>query len=154
MFVAKKTYLMLLILPVIGIFWQSAHAAAGSSTEQIKAVLGAQADAWNKGDLDAFMTGYLQSPDTSYTSGGTEVWGYDALRQRYQNKYGASKDTMGNLTFSDLKVFDLGAKDALCIGHWHLEPHDKPQVNGVFSLVLVRARDGWKIMHDHTSTIQ
>ncbi len=117
----------------------------------VTAVLQMQADAWNRGDLDAFLTGYLHSPETSYVSSDSEVWGYDALRDRYQRKYGDKHDTMGTLKFFNLKVQDLGRRNALCIGHWHLDRTDKPPLEGIFSLTFVRTQDGWKIMHDHTS---
>lgn len=121
------------------------------SSKQIEAVLSAQCDAWNKGSLDEFMKGYLQSDNTSYTSGGTEVWGYEALQERYQKKYGNSPETMGKVKFSDLKIIDLGSKNALVIGHWHLDKPDSTNLDGTFSLVLVLTKNGWKIMHDHTS---
>ena len=128
---------------------QSSGSKAGE--EGVAAALKMQSDAWNRGDLDAFMTGYLHSPDTSYASGGTEVWGYEALRARYQKKYGTSRESMGTLSFSDLKTIMLGKQHALCIGHFHLERKDEKPIDGIFSLVLVSTKDGWKIMHDHSS---
>jgi ketosteroid isomerase-like protein len=128
--------------------------AAKATAEGVSAVLSRQADAWNRGDLDDFMKGYLRSAETSYTSEGKEVWGYEALQERYQKKYGAHKDTMGKLTFSDLRIFDVGKGGALCIGHWHLVRDKQPNLDGIFSLVLVDSKDGWKIIHDHTSTIK
>jgi ketosteroid isomerase-like protein len=133
------------------------NACAGScgqrsqAKDSIEAVLDRQCAAWNRGDLDEFMSGYQRSQDTSYTSGGTEVWGYDSLRDRYQKKYGASRESMGKLRFSNLRVLKLGSKNALVIGHWHLELQNPPALDGIFSLVFVKTGDGWKIMHDHTS---
>lgn len=129
------------------------QAEAADTESDVTAVLSKQAEAWNNADLDAFMTGYLRSPETSYTSSGEEVWGYDALLQRYQKRYGTSRDTMGKLTFSDLKTFSLGPKNALCIGHWHVELAAKPALQGTFSLVLTKTASGWKILHDHTSAL-
>lgn len=121
--------------------------------DTIVKLLQEQNDAWNKGDLDTFMQGYIKSPDLSYSSGGKEVWGYDALRERYQKKYGDNKATMGKLNFTDLRVFELGASNALCIGHWHLVRDNQPNLDGTFSLVLVQTKEGWKILHDHTSVL-
>lgn len=127
-------------------------AKAADPQKDIPIVLQEQAHAWNKGDLDAFMTSYLDSPQTSYTSGGKQVWGYEALRKRYQDKYGSDKSTMGKLDFSDLKVSKLGANNALCIGQWHLVRQETPaELRGVFSLVFMHTGSGWKIIHDHTS---
>lgn len=119
--------------------------------EEIAAILQAQANSWNQGDLDSFLKGYLKSNDISYVSGQSQVYGYDALRKRYESKYGNSKDTMGKLTFSDLKISALGKSHALCIGNWHLERKEKPPIDGIFTLLLLRTNDGWRIIHDHTS---
>ncbi len=110
-----------------------------------------QSDAWNKGDIDKFLTGYVNSNEISFVSAESEVWGYEALRERYVKKYGDNKTTMGELSFGDLKIQNLGADNALCVGHWHLKRDGKDPMNGIFSLVLVRTKSGWKILHDHTS---
>lgn len=126
--------------------------AMANSHDQVIPVLQAQAEAWNKGDLDSFMQGYIDSPNTSYVSAGKEVRGYAALRERYVSKYGTKRDTMGKLTFSDLDVTQLGQKNALCIGKWHLDRGAEQQaLDGMFTLVLEKTSGGWKIMHDHTS---
>ncbi|MBY0546521.1 MAG: nuclear transport factor 2 family protein [Candidatus Obscuribacterales bacterium] len=140
-------------------FWigvgSSTKAAEASSKEAVTSLLQLQNDAWNKGDLDTFMTGYLDSPDLSFTASGKEVWGYEALRDRYRTRYGQSKESMGRLSFSDVRVFDLGAANALAIGHWHLvRESSSEKLDGTFSLVLVRTDKGWKILHDHTSMLK
>jgi ketosteroid isomerase-like protein len=122
-----------------------------SADAGVRLLLETQSNAWNHGDLDQFLTGYLPSDQTSYVSSGTEVRGIEALRDRYQKKYGNDRETMGKLSFSELKVQNLGRTNALCIGHWKLDRSDKPTVSGIFSLVLARTNSGWKIMHDHTS---
>jgi len=137
-----------LLCPAIAI---CSSAKTSSANAGVQKLLETQASAWNSGDLDEFLTGYLRSDQTSYVSGGTEVKGFSALRDRYQKKYGNSRQTMGKLSFSDLEVQDLGRSNALCIGHWLLERTDKSTVGGIFSLVLVRTKSDWKIMHDHTS---
>ncbi|MBX9671632.1 MAG: nuclear transport factor 2 family protein [Candidatus Obscuribacterales bacterium] len=125
-----------------------------SMKDDVTAVLTKQMEAWNRGDIDDFMTGYLKSPDISYISGGTVVWGYEALQRRYVNVYGDDKSAMGTLSFSDLKISELGKSNALCIGRWHLERKSQPVLDGVYSLVLTHSKDGWKIIHDHTSLDQ
>jgi len=140
-------------LVLVAVAIPSAWAAErdANSNKGVTAVLDMQVDAWNRGDLETFMTGYLKSPNMSFTSGGEEFWGYDTLQQRYAKSYGTNRDTMGKLKFSDLKVVDVGKDGALCVGHWHLERKDKPLAEGIFSLVFVRESTGWKIIHDHTT---
>lgn len=117
----------------------------------VTAVLTMQSDAWNKGNLDEFLTGYLDSDDITFVSSSGEVRGLKALRDRYEKRYGKSKETMGKLTFSDLEVQQLGGKHALCVGKWHVERKQEAPLSGIFSLVLIRTSAGWRIIHDHTS---
>jgi ketosteroid isomerase-like protein len=137
--------LVLLLYPLMAI------GKEGNAEKGVHLTLQTQSDAWNKGDLEQFLNGYMHSDQTSFVSGGTKVKGYDALRDRYLKKYGSSSQTMGKLSFSDLEVSKLGRKNALCIGHWLVERSDKSTIGGIFSLVFVRTKSGWKIMHDHTS---
>lgn len=119
----------------------------------VQSLLDMQANAWNKGDLKTFMTGYERSKETSYTSGCKIISGYDALQAHYQKRYGNSSDTMGKLDFTILQTVELGKNNALCVGRWHLVGKDKKEMGGVFSLVLSRSdqKSDWRVVHDHTS---
>jgi len=56
---------------------------------------------------------------------------------------------MGHLDFELVQIQPLGADGAVVLGRWKLAG---PQAgSGVFSLALRRTRDGWRIVHDHTS---
>lgn len=114
--------------------------------------LKSQVDCWNRGDLSGFMAGYLDSPEMTYTASGEIVRGAAALRERYQQKYGASPADLGALQFRDLEVLPLGPDHALVLGRWFLGPRGgEPVHDGVFSLVMVRREEGWRILHDHSS---
>jgi uncharacterized protein (TIGR02246 family) len=117
----------------------------------IQAVLDAQAVAWNKGDLKAFMNGYVNSPNMTYTAGGIVVRGWDALRKRYEQRYGKTPETMGALRFTDLEISLLGKDYALAIGRWFLRRAGQPDIDGVFSLIWQKTAGGWRILHDHSS---
>lgn len=148
------TYLLiLLLLPIVFYSPTAVTAAEVNAKESIISLLQMQNDAWNNGDLEKFMTGYLNSPELSFTSDGKEVWGYEALKERYQKRYGDNRDSMGKLSFSNIKVTTLGKTNALAVGHWHLvRENSSEKLDGTFSIVLVRTEKwGWKILHDHTS---
>lgn len=117
----------------------------------IRHVITAQQDAWNRGDLDNFMAGYDHSPDLVFTSGGHIRRGYDETIAKYKAKYGTDKSTMGHLAFEILQVQPLGADGAIVLGRWQLT--DTPNAgHGIFSLGFRRTPDGWRIVHDHTSS--
>lgn len=120
--------------------------------EEVDTLLDAQCDAWNRGNLNDFMSAYLNSPETSFSSGGKMTWGFESLKERYNKKYGESEESMGTVHFSELKIRSLSrAHDAaLALGRWHLD-RKQGSVGGLFSLALEKRSGKWKIVHDHTS---
>ena len=123
---------------------------AAAPDAAVRQVLNAQVEAWNHGDLDAFMAGYWSSPDLSFFSGPDRTSGWQATLDRYRKRYQADGKEMGRLTFSDVDVEVLGPDYALVRGHWQLElSKDKP--GGLFTLIFRRLPEGWRIIHDHTS---
>jgi uncharacterized protein (TIGR02246 family) len=119
--------------------------------EAITAVLNAQQTAWNRGDVDAFLTGYWRSPELTFSGNSGVARGWDAVLARYKKNY-PDRAAMGQLDFSNLEFRFLGPDAALVLGHWHLK-REKDDLGGVFTLVWQRFPDGWKIIHDHTSAV-
>lgn len=119
---------------------------------EILAVLTAQAEAWNRGDLDAFLTGYWKSEETVFAGGDKVHRGFDAMAARYRSSY-PTREKMGQLAFSNVAFEQLDADRAVVTGSWELTlagSDKKP--GGVFTLLWRRFPDGWKIVHDHTSS--
>src|SRR6266567_4286354 len=120
--------------------------------QAISAVLNAQQTAWNRGDVDAFLEGYWRSPELTFSGTSGVARGWDGVLARYKKNY-PDRAAMGQLTFSELEFRFLGPDAALMLGRWHLK-REKDDIGGVFSLVWQRFPEGWKIVHDHTSTVQ
>jgi ketosteroid isomerase-like protein len=118
----------------------------------IAAVLNAQQAAWNRGDVDAFLVGYWHSPELTFSGSNGVSRGWDGVMARYKKNY-PDQAAMGHLDFSELEYRFLGPEAALVLGSWHLK-RDKGDIGGVFSLVWQRFPDGWKIIHDHTSSVE
>jgi uncharacterized protein (TIGR02246 family) len=129
--------------------WQSSPAPQDASAA-IRAVLITQQAAWNHGDIAAFLEGYWNSPELTFSGPNGIVRGYAGVLERYQKAY-PDKLTMGELEFSSLEVRMLGQDSALMLGHWHLT-RKIGDAGGVFTLVFERFPAGWRIIHDHTST--
>jgi ketosteroid isomerase-like protein len=120
-----------------------------SIVAQIRSVLRAQQDAWNRGDIDGFMNGYAPSRSTIFVSEDTVRRGWKTVRDRYKNKY-ADRAKMGLLTFSDLEITPISSDAAVVLGRWKLKrAQDRP--HGRFTLIFRKTGDGWRIVHDHTS---
>jgi len=117
---------------------------------QIRSVLSAQRDAWNRGDIDGFMNGYARSASTVFASEDTIRRGWETVRERYRKKY-SDRAKMGTLIFSDLEITLLSPDAAVALGRWSLKrPNDQP--HGRFTLIFKRLPEGWRIVHDHTSS--
>ena len=116
----------------------------------IRAVLDAQVDAWNRGDIEGYMAGYWRSEQTVFVSGDSLTRGWQTVLARYKKNYG-SREKMGTLTFADLEITPLGSDAAIAVGSWHLQrAQDEP--HGRFTLIFRKTRQGWRIVHDHTSS--
>lgn len=121
-------------------------------SQAIEAVIRAQEAAWNRGDLAGYMSeGYLKSPELTFFSGGDVTRGYDTVLERYHQRYREDGREMGRLAFSDLETINYGPDTGLVRGRWRLEFLDKRETGGLFSLVVRRTSEGWRIVHDHTS---
>jgi uncharacterized protein (TIGR02246 family) len=120
------------------------------SIAAIRAVLDAQAAAWNRGDLEGYMDGYARSDDTVFVSGDRVTRGWQTVLERYKKAYD-SREKMGVLTFSDLEITILSKDAAIVLGRWHLQ-RSKDEPHGRFTLLFRKTKSGWKIVHDHTSS--
>ena len=117
----------------------------------VTGVLAAQAAAWNRSDLDGYMAGYAKTDDLVFTSGGKIRRGWQATYDAFKVKYATSPGSMGKLVFEVLEVTPVGADGAIVLGRWTLTEAEHPGT-GVFTVVLERRAEGWKIVHDHTSS--
>lgn len=118
----------------------------------IRRLLDDQAADWNRGDLDGFLRGYWADPGVVFQSGGDRFDGFEAMRDRYRKRYQAEGRQMGKLAFEGLEVVMLGPDSAMTRGRFRLTMPDGKTPTGLFTLILRKRPDGWRITHDHTST--
>lgn len=128
---------------------QSSGAAPTDEESQIRAVLDAQAVAWNRGDVDSFMTSYWKSDETLFVGANGITRGYDAILARYHKVY-PNRRAMGHVAFSNVQIQIDCPDRATVIGQYQLErEHDHPA--GVFTLNMRKFPEGWRIVLDHTT---
>jgi len=116
----------------------------------IQAVLDAQRDAWNRGDIEGYMDGYARSAKTEFVGGDSISRGWQTVLDRYKKKYD-TREKMGTLTFSEIEITLLGKDAALVLGRWRLKRADD-EPHGTFTLLFRKTKSGWRIVHDHSSS--
>jgi len=149
-----RTLLPVVLLLCIGVV---THAQTNPDETAIRAAIAAQAAAWNRADIPAFMQTYENSPQTTFI-GQTLRKGYEPILQRYKTAY-STPEQMGTLSFGNIEVRLLSGscgkpEFAVVTGTFHLQRSAKGEAkkdDGIFSLVWRKGADGWKIILDHTS---
>ncbi len=136
----RLVFALLLTLPLCG------------QDAAVRAVLTEQTAAWNRGDLDAFAATYENSPQITFF-GKSLNRGYADVLARYKKTYG-TPESMGQLRFEIVESRPLGNDHALVLGKFFLTRSKAGggDATGQFTLVLRKTKQGWKIVHDHTSS--
>ncbi len=121
-----------------------------AAKKEVLAVLKSQEQGWNSGSIEEYMQGYVKSDSLRFASGGDITYGWQTTFQRYSGRY-PDKATMGRVIFSDLDVTLLATDAAIVFGRWRLQ-REQDQPNGLFTLLLRKTKNGWRVVHDHTSS--
>jgi len=122
-----------------------------SDGQQILDSLKIQAACWNTGDIEGFMETYWKNEAMTFSSGGSTFVGWQAALDRYRKNYPQEK--MGQLTFEAGPLTMLAPDAALLLGKYSLDRNGEVS-GGNFSLVLRRFPEGWRIIHDHSSSLE
>ena len=103
------------------------HTATRQELDVAKAIV-AEQNAWNRGDLDGFMKGFKDSPETVFM-GKLVVEGYAQIEAEFKHNYPTAA-SMGAMTYSEVEVHALGENFAVCLGKYHLERAKKEGGSG------------------------
>ena len=122
---------------------------AFSQEKEILKVLHTQQSAWNKGNLEEFMSGYWKNDALLFVGSSGPTYGWQKTLDNYKKTY-PNKEKMGVLEFSDISVKPLGKDYAFVFGKWKLI-REKDTPNGVYTLIFQKFKEGWKIISDHSS---
>lgn len=129
----------------VSIGWQYEQ----ENIKAIQAILQNQTVAWNKGDLDAFMVGYWDNDSLVFIGKLGPTYGFKNTLANYKKNY-PDTSHMGKLNFDIVSVKPLSDNHYFVIGKWFLQ-RSVGNVNGVFTLVFRKTKEGWKIISDHSS---
>ncbi len=137
-----KYFLVFLFVPMMGL-------SQSKDERQILSVLSKQTAAWNQGDFDQFMVGYLHTDSLMFIVKSGITYGYAATLSNYKKSYSGA-DKMGKLSFEILHLKKLGRKHYLVVGKWSLK-RTAGDVGGYYTLTFEKQNNGWVIVADHSS---
>jgi len=124
-------------------------AQTAKDKQAILNVLESQRLAWNKGDVETFMSGYIKSDSLLFVGQNGPTYGWQKTLNNYKKTY-PDKAAMGILTFGIKKVEFLAKDVAFVLGSWHLQrQNDEP--NGFYTLLFKKINGEWKVAVDHSS---
>jgi ketosteroid isomerase-like protein len=143
----KRTLFSLVFIFTFTLYAGAQNSVASNETAIITAMKDSEND-WNKGDLNNFMKMYIETSTMMMPTGPV---GLSAIRDLYQNHYFNGKTPKQHLYYDELKVTLLGENYALLTGKFTLSGNNLPERSGRYSLVMIHTKEGWKILHDHSS---
>jgi uncharacterized protein (TIGR02246 family) len=120
-------------------------------TRQMVAQLERAASDWNRGDLEGFLSDYAPESTTTFIDGRRARHGFDFIRDNYAPRFapGARRDS---LHFEEVEARWLSPTLALVTARYILQRGGSTSASGPFTLVMERRSEGWKILHDHSSS--
>jgi ketosteroid isomerase-like protein len=124
--------------------------AQNKNWEEVKSILSTQEQAWNKGDIEAFMQGYWKSDSLKFVGKNGVTYGWQNTFNRYKRDY-PDRATMGILKFEIVHQGQMDKKIYFVIGKWFLKREEKGDIGGYFSLIFKKINGKWYIAVDHTS---
>jgi hypothetical protein len=138
------------ILITLTILTFSLLLSAQSTDEQsVRRILTNQTDAWNRGNLEAFMQGYWHNDSLMFIGKNGVTYGWSNTLSNYKKSY-PDTSAMGKLAFTILFVKRLSPEYYHVTGKWMLK-RSIGDLSGHFTLLFRKIKGDWVIISDHSS---
>src|SRR6056300_914270 len=109
-----------------------------------------QQEDWNRGDIDAFMEGYIKTDQLVFSGASGPIYGWEATRDRYKKSY-HNRVLMGKLKFDVLGMMQLSPNVVQLQGAFYLT-REIEDSSGYFTLTWLKQDGSWLVISDHTSS--
>ena len=114
-----KSILTSLIIICFAFQLYSQNSISLTDSLDIMKVMKFQENAWNSGDINSFMQGYIKSDELVFSGKSGPVYGWNDTRKRYFKTY-PDTQTMGKLKFTVNKIRSVSSDVAFLIGEYYL----------------------------------
>jgi peptidoglycan/xylan/chitin deacetylase (PgdA/CDA1 family)/ketosteroid isomerase-like protein len=127
--------------------------------EGVRRLLNAQAEAWSRGDVEAFCSVYAE--DAAFVSASGLTSGRQQVVERYRRRY-PDREAMGTLALDLLEMRTAWGTEVSLLGdavpsrihsvsvvaRWTLRRAGQADASGLTLIVLRPHREGWQIVQD------
>lgn len=110
-----------------------------------------QVAAWNRGDLEAALRTYWNSPEMTWVSKRGVERGFKDFAEAMRKDYGSSPSRMGTYQAEVLHAQDLGPNTALLVYKWNISKGDQKLMGAVSTQVWRRIDGAWRAVLEHAS---
>ncbi len=150
----KKLLFLLLFIPLVSLGQDydnnmSIESISLKDSLAIMKVMKFQENAWNSGDINSFMEGYIKSDELVFSGKSGPVYGWNETKNRYLKNY-QDTQTMGQLKFTVNKIRSVSSDVAFLIGEYYLTRSTEDSY-GHFTLFWKKINNRWLIISDHTT---
>lgn len=120
---------------------------------EVVAALEAYVSAVNAGDADEVASLYLNDPTAASVGDGRIYRGWGTIAELLTGIY--RDNDVVQLSADNIVISAAGSDAAVAYfdAAWQLGRDSRTVYRGAMTVVFVRTADGWKVSHDHTSTL-
>jgi ketosteroid isomerase-like protein len=119
---------------------------------EIQAVILGSNERWNAHDIDGFMEGAWKSSDFVMVIDAQEIRGWAEALAAYKRGY-SDPTSMGTVVCDRLETQLITQEVALAVMRWTLMLKGG-KVLGTSTMVVRKFTDGWKVVSDHSTTLE
>ncbi|GBD32622.1 hypothetical protein HRbin33_01594 [bacterium HR33] len=146
---------ILLLLGLLSLALPARLAAQSGLREEISAEVARYVEAVNSGDARRVADLYARRPGVSSAGDGEITRGWSEILSLLRDFMGA----LGSVTMTaeSLAVSPVGAGGAVAVFKYRwvgLQGGDTAAYQGAMTLVYERTPQGWRVVHDHTSSLR
>jgi ketosteroid isomerase-like protein len=138
-----------ILLILFGSLYLGNAQAQKTDKQVIYTILDQQIQAWNNGNIEAFMNGYWNNDSLMFIGKSGVTYGYQKTLDNYKKNY-ADEASMGKLHFTIIQEKPLDRQHYFIIGKWHLQ-RSIGNIEGHFTLLFKKIKKQWVIIADHSS---
>ncbi len=142
-------YCLLILLVFFSVSVHAKEVLRDKEKAEILALFDKQVEAWNDGNLVAFMQTYWNSEELVFIGSRGPTYGWKATLDSYKRGY-PDKKTMGHLAFKIMEISKIDRNTVFVIGRFELT-REVGDAAGYFTLMVQKKNGEWKIISDHSS---